>query len=470
MYTRLLTQASLFITILALPQLVTSTSVSQSILCSTAIAAEIEEFGKHGDSGESGIKGQNGRSSDSLTVFADGSSMTLDLTGQNGFPGKPGNKGNNAICEEQPKETDKNLRSSDGGNGGDGGDGGEGGAGGSLTVYTTDKKDLKQIYVIAAGGEGGEPGLGGEGGEGCKCSVPYWNEETCTGKPGSSDYKCTTKEFKCVDGHEGRKGRRGRKGRDGSLGNLTLINLDKSLSPDRPEAAITLKDLKDRGFTLSKNIWETKTGAASLFAPGSIIGDKYKELTARHEHSVLLVWDAPQPVSDFEEEQVTLALKGENDAKIDFPEDLWLETTAIKRDKITELFVFNAIWEDEVDDLKSDGIYGKGANLQMDIIDRADRSDIVKTDFVVKYRVNRSDDDKFRKVYDYRTKYQGEVPPDLITKDVDLFTINLGQLGIPPEHLQPGVSIEVQVEAQRSFGDRSKVKKIFAKHKIKDED
>ena len=469
MYTSLLTKISLFVVVLALPQLLSSTSIYQSILCSTAIAEDIKEFGKNGDRGEPGEPGRDGRDGDNLTVFADGSAMTLDLSGENGVAGTPGNKGYNAICEEQPKESDKNLRSSDGGNGGDGGDGGEGGDGASLTVYTTNKQHLKQIYVIATGGEGGDPGLGGKGGEGCKCSVPYWNKETCTGKPGSSDYRCTTKEFQCVDGYQGRKGRKGRKGRDGQLGNLTLINLDKSLSPDQPEATVTLGNLKNRGFTLSKNIWETNTGASTLFAPGSIISDQYKELTARHEHSVLLVWDAPQPVSEFEDEQVILTLKTENDADVIFPEDLWLETTAVKRDKITELFVFNALWEDDIADLKSDGIYGNGTNLEMDIIDRADKSDIVKTDFVVKYRVDRSEDREFRKVYDYRTKYQGEVPTNLITKDVDVFTIALGKLGIPPEHLQPGVSIEVQVEAKRSFGDRSKVKKIFSRHKIKAE-
>jgi hypothetical protein len=468
MHTRLLTKFSLFLAILTLPQLVTSTSIPQSISCSSVLAADIKEYGETGDSGEAGNPGRDGRNSDSLTVFADGSPMTLDLTGEKGFTGQTGQKGYNALCEEQPKEVNKDLRSSDGGNGGDGGDGGEGGAGGTLTVYTTNKQYLKQIHVIATGGEGGNPGLGGAGGQGCKCNVPYWNEETCTGNPGSPDYKCTTKEFRCTDGDRGRKGRKGRSGRDGDLGNLTLINLDKSLSPDRPEGTVTLSELKDRGFTLSKNIWEIHNGASALFAPGSIISDRYKELTARHEHSVLLVWDAPQPVTEFAEEQVLLSLKGANDANIIFPEDLWLETTSVKRDKVTELFVFNAIWEDEVDDLKSDGIYGNGANLELDIIDRANQSDLVKTDFVVKYRVDNSDSEEFHKIYDYRTQNSG-VPTNLITRNVDVFTIKLGQLGIPPEHLQPGVKIEVQVEAKRSFGDRSTVKQISAKHKIEAE-
>ncbi len=460
---------SLSIAVLTLPQLIVSASTSNTILCSSVLAADVEEFGEPGRSGESGSRGANGRNSDSLTVFADGSQMTLDLSGQNGFAGKPGEKGEDALCQGQPRDIEQDLRAPDGGNGGDGGDGGNGGKGGSLTVYTTNKEDLKQIYVIAAGGEGGEPGEGGIGGEGCKCTTSYWNYETCTGNPGSSDYNCTTSEFECLDGYQGRKGRSGRNGSDGSMGKLTLINLDKSLAPDRPEATITIGELKDRGFSLSKNIWRNRTGAASLFAPGSIISDKYQELIARYEHNVLLVWDAPQPVSDFEEDQVILSLQGQNDANISFPEDLWLETDVMKRDKITEIFVFNAIWEEDVADLKGDGIYGSGANLELDIIDRADQSDTVKTDFIVEYRIEDGGEDssKFRTIYDYRN--QSGAASETIIRDGDIFTIRLGQLGIPPEHLQPGVEIEVKVTAKRSFADKSKTKEISLKEKIEED-
>lgn len=464
-----LCKLSLFIAVLTLPQLLVSPSTSNSILCSSASAADVETIGENGASGEPGAKGLDGRSSDSLTVFADGSQMTLDLSGQNGFSGKQGATGNSAFCESQPKDANKNLRAPDGGNGGDGGDGGNGGKGGSLTVYTTNKEDLKQIYVIAAGGEGGKPGEGGKGGAGCKCEISYWNNETCTGTPGSPDYNCTTSEFECTDGYQGRKGRNGRAGSDGSMGTLTLINLDKSLAPDRPEATIAIGDLKDRGFTLSKNIWQNRTGASSLFAPGSIIGDKYQELVARYEHNVLLVWDAPQPVSDFEEDQVILSLKGKDDANISFPEDLWLETDILKRDNVTEIFVFNAIWEEDVADLKGDGIYGSGANLELDIIDKADQSDLVKTDFIVEYRVKDGGEDssKFRTIFDYRD--QAEATSPAIIRDGDLFTIRLGQLGIPPEQLQPGVKLEVNVTARRSFADKSKVKEISFSETIEQE-
>lgn len=471
MQIRLFNKLLLSVAILAVPALLTSTSTSETIFCSSVLAADAKKLGENGSDGESGEKGRSGRNSDSLTVFADGSPMTLDLSGQNGFPGEKGEPGSNAFCDEQPKDLNKDIQNSNGGDGGDGGDGGTGGNGGSLTVYTTEKDYLKQIYIIATGGEGGAPGAGGEGGNGCKCDTPYWNQETCTGKPGSDNYSCTTSEFECRDGYSGRKGRSGIKGRDGNLGNLTLINLDKSLAPDQPEATVSIQDLKNRGFTVSKNIWETKSGAASLFAPGSVVSDEYQELVARHEHTVLLVWDAPQPISEFEEEPVILSLKGENDANISFPEDLWMESTSLKRDKITELFVFNAIWEDDVAKLKADGIYGYGKNLELDIIDRANKSDVVTTDFMISYRVkNNEEETQFRRIYDYRTQNQGQAASEAIVRNEDVFTIRLGQLDIPPQHLQPGVELEVKITAKRSFGEKSKIQDLSIEEEIEQEE
>ena len=434
------------------------------------LAAQAETLGEPGYSGETGAKGENGRNSDNLTVFADGSSMTLDLTGGNGAAGEQGIKGEAAFCEQQTEDVGKNLRGADGGNGGDGGDGGVGGNGGSLTVYTTNPEHLKQIYVIAAGGEGGEPGRGGEGGEGCECDRPYWNEETCFGEPGTSNYSCTTDEFQCIDGYSGRKGRAGRKGRDGKIGNLTLINLDKSLDPDFPEVTAPIGELQGRGFTLSKNIWQTKNNAKSLFAPGSIIADKYQELVARHEHTVLVVWDAPQPVENFGDKKITLSLKGENDANIFLPEDLWLETKKVKRDNITELFVFNAVRTEDVDDLVIDGLAGQGANLELDIFDEAEKSDLIATDFSVKYRVGEPAEDRgflgLGSDTDYKTKYEGSIPKEAIAKEGNLFTLQLGKLPIPQEYLQPGQKVEVEVMAKRSLGENSQVKKLSTRTQI----
>ena len=457
-----------FVTILALGQFRVSDSISQALLCSSVLAEDVTSLGKEGDNGNAGDKGENGRNSDNLTVFADGTPMTLDLTGGDGAAGQVGGDGKNALCEQQTEVVGRNLRGADGGNGGDGGDGGVGGNAGSLTVYTTNKEHLKQIYVIAAGGEGGEPGKAGLGGEGCQCDRPYWNEETCFGEPGSSDYSCTTEEFQCTDGYSGRKGREGRKGRDGKIGTLTLINLDKSLAPDFPEVTAPISELKSRGFTLSRNIWQNKNNASSLFAPGSIIADKYKELVARHEHTVLLVWDAPQPVENFGDKKITLSLKGENDANISLPEDLWLETKTVKQDNLTELFVFNAVNTNDVTDLNIEGLYGQGANLELEILDEAQKSDLIATNFKIKYRVGEEAENKsiFGNNTTYTTKYEGTIPPEAIAYEDNLFTLKLGELPIPPEYLQPGLKVEIEVTAERSLGNNVLVKKLSTRTAI----
>ena len=461
---RFLSKLSLFVTVLALPQFINDTFNHEALLCPSVLAADVEMLGESGDDGTTGAKGKDGRNSDDLTVFADGTSMTLDLTGGHGTEGATGTKGEDALCEQQTEAVGINLRGADGGNGGDGGDGGVGGNAGSLTVYATNKEHLKQIYVIAAEGAGGEGGVGGAGGEGCECDRPYWNEETCFGDPGSPNYSCTTQEFQCTDGYSGRKGRSGRRGRDGKIGSLTLINLDKSLAPDFPEVTAPIGELQGRGFTLSRNIWRNRDNAASLFAPGSIIADKYKELVARHEHTVLLVWDAPQPIENFDDREITLSLKGENDANIILPKKLWLETKTVKSDKLTELFVFNAVRIDDVDNLEIEELVGQAGNLELKIVDEAEKSDLVATDFAIEYRVGEPAEDRgflgLGSDTDYKTKYEGSVPPEAIAKEGNLFTLQLGKLPIPSEYLQPGLKVEIKVSAKRSLGDNSKVQQL----------
>jgi len=130
MQVRFLSKLSLSIMILALPQFITSTSTSstsQSFLCSSVLAADAKSLGENGDRGDAGINGNNGRNSDNLTVFADGTSMTLDLTGGDGAAGEQGSEGDHANCEQPTETVGKNLRGADGGSGGDGGDGGVGG-------------------------------------------------------------------------------------------------------------------------------------------------------------------------------------------------------------------------------------------------------------------------------------------------------------------------------------------------------
>lgn len=428
-------------------------------------AAEVRDFGSHGTNGKNGERGQNAQNTQSTTVFADGSPVKLNLAGQNGGDGNNGQNGADAKCIEQPQEVTYDLRAANGGNGGNGGDGGDGGKGGDLTIYGTNPANLKQIIVNAVGGKGGQPGIGGKASKGCQCTEPYWTVETCKGKPGNSNYRCTTQTFQCQNGLDGTDGTQGRVGRDGRLGQLTLISLNRPLVDDQPSATVALSQLKDRGFTLSKNKWETRTGALALFTPGSVIDDQYRLLAQRLEHSFLLIWNAPQSFEKFAEQKMTLSLEDNQQINVNPPTQMWLEATTKQENNMTQFVVYNAVLEREVTELESQGILGNRADLQLTLIDKADLSNLIATKFDVKYRTTRSDP-RFRPVSDYRTKYEGQMPPELIVFQGNKFIFNIGKLPIDPEDIKPGLGIEIEVSATRSFGGYSKEQTIVVRDKI----
>ncbi|MEM8778153.1 MAG: collagen-like protein, partial [Cyanobacteria bacterium P01_G01_bin.49] len=395
-------------------------SSSSDICAGAAWGAEIKTFGQNGSDAENGISGQDGEDSENLTIFADGSPLNLNLVGNDGQPADDGKSGVEAECSKQPVGVKHNLQAPSGGNGSNGGDGGNGGNGGSLTIYSTDISNLRQIYVNAAGGKGGQPGQGGDGGKGCQCAKPYWTEETCSGNPGDSDYRCTTLEFRCQNGRNGTSGVSGSVGTEGLLGNLTLINLDRPLEPDKPAATVTMGNLKNKGYLLSKNLWETHNGASSLFAPGSVIDDQYLVMADRLERSFLLIWNAPQPFNQFAEEKVTLKYENDQEITIDVPQDLWVEATTQQRNKITEFVVYNAIAKRDATRLESRELSGRGQDLQLTIVDEADQSNLIDTKFKITYDITRSDP-RFRPVSDYSTKYEGEISEDLVILNGNTF-------------------------------------------------
>jgi hypothetical protein len=430
-------------------------------LCSAnSWGAEAKKFGENGRDGTRGTNGQRGQDSDNLTIFADGSPMTLDLSGENGANGENGAIGGNSNCQDQPNDSERNFQGADGGNGGDGGDGGDGGNGGSLTVYTVNPEYLKQIYLSAAGGKGGQSGQGGAAGQGCQCKEAYSTQQVCNGN------SCTTHEFKCQNGLSGSTGRGGRRGREGSIGRLTLINRDRTLDPDRPTATVKMSEIKDRGLSVSKNIWETRTGATTLFAPGSIVADEYTMLVDRVERSVLMVWDAPRPFQEFADTAITFALS-DRGVEITPPKEVWFETTTQERENITEVFISNALTAKEATQLQSLGLSGSGTNLSLNLSDVAEKSDLVLTDFTVKYRINRSQAAKYRPVHDYDNVYEGKVTPDLIAYNNNNFAIELGKLPIEPEYLKRGLAVEVELIANRSFAGHTKQQKIFVREVLR---
>lgn len=456
-----LKKTSFTLAFLLIPDIIYPTITNNVNWCHlSALASSLVRFGDDGSNGGNGNNGTSGRDSESITIFADGSPLNLTLVGQNGSSGEAGQDGRRASCQTPPQQQAQNLIGANGGNGGDGGDGGDGGKGGNITIYATDPNYLQSITVNANGGHGGKGGMGGAGGEGCACLQPFWTMQTCSGSPGSANYNCTTQEYKCTNGETGQGGRYGRNGRDGSLGRLTLINSNQPLAPDRLSASVTMTELKERGFSLSKNIWATRKGAGALFAQGSRIDDEYLALAERLQNAVVLIWNAPQSFQPFGGRTVTLSLDDNGQVAVNTPNDVWFQQTINRRNGVTEIFVFNALQASQATQLKSQGISGVGKEVKWEIIDEAEKSDLVDTRFRLRYSTSLSGEARFREVNDYTERYSAEIPPQFIRYDNNRFVINIGQLPMPERHLEGNSAIKVDLEVIRSLGDRTATQNI----------
>ncbi|BAT53925.1 hypothetical protein NOS3756_28880 [Nostoc sp. NIES-3756] len=421
---------------------------SGSVLCS---AIAYEKYETAGSNGSDGRSGRNGRDGNNQNLFVDGSPVNLDLSGQNGEGGEDGERGNRPYCGNQPNNPNHDIYAPNGGAGGNGGRGGNGGNGGLLTVYYTNLADLRKIFVRATPGDGGRGGRGGNGASGCNCRRRSWEIETCKGTPGSTDYKCTKKRYRCHDGNDGRDGSDGGDGKQGSLGILSIVNSKEPLAAETPNLTINLAELTGKKLNLSKNKWNVRQGATALLAPGSVIADEYREFAQRLEESFQIVWQEKQPITSFANQTLTVTLNDNKQVEVNFPEDLWLVGNTSSQDNLTTFTVNNAIPRKDVTRLAVAEFADAGQNLNLKIVDLAAKSDALQTQFRVKFRAR----DNSGGFSDYRTVYDGDIPGELVTRDYNRFILALGKLKIPSEALSSGVNVDIEVVVTRSLGNRS---------------
>ncbi|MBE9206015.1 collagen-like protein [Nostoc sp. LEGE 06077] len=427
---------------------------SGSVLCPAIANSRYladRDYGRDGSVGTSGRSGRDGRDGQNQTIFVDGSSANLDLSGQNGEDGENGGYGYRPDCGYQPEKGNRDIYAANGGAGGNGGKGGDGGNGGSLTAYYTNLADLRKILVRATPGEGGRGGRGGNGTAGCNCRRRSWDVETCKGTPGSSDYKCTKKRYRCYDGRNGSDGSDGREGSNGRLGVLSIVNGKEPLAADTPSIKLSITELTGKQFTLSKNKWNLRTGATSLLAPGSVIADEYREFEQRLQESFQLVWQEKQPSDSFGNQPVTVTLNDSKQVEVNLPEDLWVDANSKSENNLTTYTVSHAILKQDVTRLAVAEFADAGENLNLKIVDLAAKSDVLQTKFRVKFRAR----DNFGGFSDYKTVYEGDVPPEFVTRDYNRFILALGKLKIPENALRPGINVDIEVIATRSLGELS---------------
>ncbi|WP_138502038.1 collagen-like protein [Nostoc sp. PA-18-2419] len=426
---------------------------SDSLLCS-AFGSEkyykVARYDTGGRTASNGRSGRDGYSGENQNISIDGSPINLDLSGKDGEDGEDGEQGYRPNCGNQPDNVSHNINAPDGGSGGSGGRGGDGGNGGSIIVYYTNLADLRNIFVRATGGEGGRGGRGGNGTVGCKCQRRKWEVETCQGTPGTPNYKCTNKVYRCSDGNHGGDGSDGRDGRKGSLGTLSIVKSKEPLVDDNPTRKLTISELT-KPFNLSKNKWNIRQGAISLLAPGSAIADNYREFEQRLEEAFQIVWQEREPITSFANQAVTLNLTDSKQVEVAFPEDLWIDGSSKSQANLTTFTVNYAIPKKDVTRLAVAEFVDAGQNLNLKIVDLAAKSDAIDTQFRVKFRAQ----DSLYGFSSYKTEYEGDIPNEFVTRDYNRFTLALGKLKIPDEALRPGVNVEIEVIATRSLGERS---------------
>jgi len=454
-----------FVLILFAKDLVLTKSFSCQLRALTYLARNFGQQGEAGTDGADGAKGTNGRD---RTIFADDKYIELDLSGRDGRDGRDGRNGLDAICTDEPNDyPNENITAPNGGRGGHAGSGGDGGDGGNLIVYYSDLASLKNIYINATGGRGGQPGYAGYGGQGCLCSLQSWSNTVCTGTPGFSNYQCSEKTFYCTDGQQGEDGQDGRAGRDGNLGSLRLLKRTTELPPDRPTANLSLSRLQNQITGLSLNVWQTKSGANLLLASGSQIQDNYQEFVTRLEKDFELIWQAPQPLTGVGDENITVTLDRNSFIRVVSPEDVWLQGSLSELDNKTQYTVTAVVRRSEATKLTRADFKGNKSDLQFALIDRANKSEILDTQFEIEYRSGRSGYFFEESKNTYRTRYKGAIPSDLVTRNRNRFVLNLGQLPIKERFLRTGVPVDLKLTITRSLGENSAQQVIQWKGVIK---
>ncbi|MCW5313266.1 collagen-like protein [Nostoc sp. KVJ3] len=424
---------------------------SGSVLCPAFASDKYYRVARsYSRDGRTGTDGRSGRSGENQNVFVNGSPVNLDLSGKDGEDGEDGEHGDRPDCGYQ-RDRSHDINAPNGGNGGNGGKGGDGGNGGSLTVYYSNLADLRNISVRATGGKAGRGGRGGNGTEGCHCHKRRWEVKTCKGTPGSPDYKCTDKVYRCSDGNDGRDGSDGNDGSQGRLGTLSIVNSKEALAADRPTVQLAISELINKPVNLSKNKWNQRIGATSLLAPGSAIADDYLEFEHRREEAFQIVWQERQPITSFGNQAVTVNLSDNKQVEVTFAEDLWIDGSIKSEANLTTFTVDHAIPKKDVTRLAVAEFAEAGQNLNLKIVDLAAKSDAINTQFRIKLLAQ----DNLHGFSGYKTEYEGDIPNELVTRDYNRFTLALGKLKIPDDALRPGVNVDIEVVATRSLGIRS---------------
>ncbi len=419
-----------------------------------AWAAEMQTYGIEGMDGRDGRSGQDGEAGRSQSTNATGASAMVNLAGTDGENGERGEDGRQPRCGGQPREVPYNLQAPSGGDGGDGGYGGRGGDGGNLLVYYSDRTALQQLLVNAPGGRGGRGGQAGLGAPGCRCERRNWTVETCSGTPGQRDYVCRQDRYSCRDGRSGANGSTGRDGTTGQDGQLRLVNQLDPLGTETPTQTLSLREFARGPVALSRNLWETRTGANALLATGSTVNNTYQEYVGRVEGEVALDWQADKPADLFADMPLTAEIDETGQLTARFTDQLWVDYTTLGNGNPLTLTINNVVRASDATRLAWAGTEGSGLALQAVVVDLAGETAHLDTQFRLTLETASGDPRRDRRLR-YVTRYAEVISPELVSVDNNRFILAIGQLPISQSHLSPGTYARINLTAIRSLGQNS---------------
>jgi|GEM_PF-4829948 hypothetical protein len=416
--------------------------LSIAVLTTLLAASQAFAFGTQGQSGSSGRSGYSGTDGQNIQLFAHELTQLTkyNLDGDRGHDGSEGYDGQDATsCYYS--EGEESIVGADAGAGGDGGDGGSGGDGGRSVIYYSDIAQLKKLMITAIPGQGGYASYGGRGGSrGCYCNRPYWYVQKChdemvpdtrppecdrDGKPiprpPISRRVCEDHTYTCTDGRAGNPGRRGSDGSRGSYGYLTLIKSDSELLEETSSGQMAINKLTANvpsTHVLTENLFEGKSGANALLAPGSQVADRYNEFSRRAIENVHVLWTSTKEAHRYFGTVYSYISNGQVSFRYTSDDILITEE---KHEGTDHTFIIKDAYK--FGDFTQLALRKSGSGKRTQIIATAPtpNQNLVKDQFTVRITY-------IRWLLPDKVVFSNTVPENLIQRGKDQTTINLGQL------------------------------------------
>jgi hypothetical protein len=189
------------------------------------------------------------------------------------------------------------------------------------------------------------------------------------------------------------------------------------------------------------------------------VADEYLEFVSRLEETVRVQWQAsPNPVQS-QVDQVVISLNQQGDVELDFGSEVWVDHTSQRQESGLEIAIAALVPVDEVTDLALGRVVPGDNTLDLQVIDRAGHADTLATTFHIHYRsapAGALHEPRPR----WQTRYEGEIPAELVTRDHNRFVIDLSQLPIEAQYQRSGTPVNIEITATRSLGDRAKTQTL----------